>query len=165
MDISKNISKTYRESRQEKSYPMYQKSINMGLIAGIGMGLFLMLINSNIEGIHTSWSLAKYAILGLVLGYGLYQYKQASPEGKTFKYGITHGVLISIIAAMTLVGVNTLINSVGIDGLITERYNLQATNLANLIILDVVLLFECAVFGMILTFIWLQLFKESKPAE
>jgi hypothetical protein len=149
---------------QEQNLPSYRRLVQYGLLAGLGMSLFLLWINSSVSGIHTGWSMVKYLILGGFPGLLMYQNKKASPSGYTFKYGIILGLITSVVAAPVLIAASTLMSSVGLEAIVTERYNLRANNLLNTMTNNGVFLFDSMVFGMILNFMWLQLFKDAKPA-
>lgn len=141
-------------------------SLQYGLFAGLTMGVIIALINlATHHQVHTALSLSKYAILGVIIGVALYRYKKEIPQGQIFKRGIRHGAIITFYSAIMLVLMNTLINSLGVPDLITERFLLTADNLPNLFTINGVLFFECLVLGMIWTFIWLQVFKDPKPAK
>lgn len=166
MEIAENIKhKQVIKEPQESRFPFYTKGLVGGIMAGIGMGLGLLLINSKIEGVHTGWSFAKYLVLGLILSMLIGEYKASSAKGKTFKDGIVLGGFTTLCSAVVLIVFNTLINALGIDSIQTTRYNVEADSLSNILMLNGVLFFECFVFGMVFTFIWLQFFKDAKPAQ
>lgn len=166
MEIAEDIKQhSIITENREPRFPFYTKGLTSGLIAGLGMGIFLLLINSTVDGVHTGWSFTKYLILGIVLATLIGQYKASSAKGKTFKGGIVLGGFTTLCSAVALVVFNTLINVVGIEAIQTIRYNVEADTLSNLLMQNGVLFFECLVFGMVFTFIWLQFFKDAKPAK
>lgn len=166
MEIAENIKQKHVIKESEESrFPFYTKALMGGIMAGIGMGLVLLMINSTVEGVHTGWSFAKYLVIGLILAILIGEYKASSAKGKTFKDGIVLGGFTTLCSAVVLIAFNTLINAVGIESIQTTRYNVEADSLSNILMLNGVLFFECLVFGMVFTFIWLQFFKDVKPAQ
>lgn len=143
-----------------------KQSLFYGVVAGFLMGLVVALINLATEDtVHTALSLTKYIVLGAVIGVALNKYKEVVPSGQIFKRGIRHGALITFFGAIMLIVMNSVINLVDVPALMTERFLLAADNLPNLMTINGVLFFECLVMGMIWTFIWLQVYKDPKPAK
>jgi hypothetical protein len=165
MDILTNRNDISYKQPQTRPFPHYAKSIRFGMLAGLGMGLYLVLINLLAQGPHPLLSFLKYLILGGFLAVILYQYKKASPAGKTFKNGIRLGLFTSLVAALMLLAFNVLVFASAKELVIITKFQLAADNLFNAVIINGVLFFETLVFGMILTFICLQFLKDPAPAE
>lgn len=167
MDSTKEIRYETKSSEAQKTkFPLQKQSLLYGAISGFLMGLVVALINLGTGNeVHTGLSLTKYLVLGIVLGIALNRYKHLVPAGQTFKGGIRHGALITFYAAIMLIVMNSVINLADVPALITERFLLAADNVPNLMTINGVLFFECLVMGMIWTFIWLQIYKDPKPAK
>jgi hypothetical protein len=144
---------------------VYRKTaIGYGLFAGLLMGLYLLLTSSYINGNHAGVAFMKYLILGGFIGQLLYRFKRRTPAGKTFKYGIGVGATLTLTAALTLAVSILILNGFG-EATTIKTYFSQSENDISSYVLAGVSFFECLVAGMILTFIFLQSFKEGKPAE
>jgi hypothetical protein len=144
--------------------PFYRMSINYGLLAGALMGIFLAFGGFYITGDQASFGFAKYLILSVALGVLLNQVKVASPEGSTFKDGITYGFMTTIIAAITTAVITLLVNGTGEAVTIQPYFNTSSGEALGSFVLAGIVFFEGLVAGLILTFIWLQLLKDRKPA-
>jgi hypothetical protein len=146
-------------------FPFYQKGINYGLTAGAIMGAISLLINSLIGANDIGWDFAKYLVLGIVLGRLLNKYKEFLPAGKVFKDGMVLGLFTSFVAAVTLAVINLGVGLLGLESGMVQKFGLEAETFISSLMMNGLMIFECLVFGMILTFVWLQLLKDPKPAE
>jgi integral membrane sensor domain MASE1 len=144
--------------------PFHRMAINYGLLGGALMGIFLAFGGFYITGDQASFGFAKYLILAVVLGVLLNKVKIASPEGNTFKDGITFGFITTIVAAITTAVITLIVNGTGEAVTIQPYFNTSSGAVLGSFVLAGIVFFEGLVAGLILTFIWLQLLKDRKPA-
>jgi hypothetical protein len=137
-----------------------------GLISGILMGMFLIILELTGQGANEGLKMVKYVFLGALLFYSLSAYKKSLPDGKIFKNGILLGLYTSFIAALSLIIFSALITGLTGGEIAFSKFTLDASaGLSQLLTLDILLFFEVIVFGMILTFISLQYLKDRKPTD
>ncbi len=150
------------ENQTDDNFQYWSKILKNGLWAGLTMMAYLVLLElSNSD--HTIWlKFVKYIFLAMILGILLKNAKNYYPPVAFFKQGIKLGAGTSIIAGLVLMGFNFLLFLVMPD-LSLNKFSLEASNIGQLIILDVVILFEIFVYGMIITFICLQFLKYQNP--
>lgn len=160
----------YRYEQQasfQKRNTFYQRSIVGGVVAGLLITLFFAFSGFYITGDQAAIGFAKYIVLGAVLGVLLYQLKLASPGGQTFKRGIVVGMATSVVAAV-ITAIGTLIIN-GLDQVdaatIYPYFKESSSEMLSAFTLAGVTFFEGIVAGLILTFIWLQIFKDRKRAK
>lgn len=151
----------------QKRNTFYQRSLLGGIVAGLLTTLFLAFSGFYITGENAGMGFAKYIVLGAVLGVLLYQLKAASPGGQTFKQGIVVGMATSVVAAIITAIGTLIINSMGqVDAATIYPYFKEASSeMLSAFVLAGVTFFEGIVAGLILTFIWLQIFKDRKRAK
>ncbi len=154
-----SLQEEYEENKQFSYLPVI---IRNGLIAGALMGTYLTLLQfANIE--NSIWlKFVKYLFLMMVLGIVLKNAKNYYPPVSYFRQGLKIGAGISVIAASVLMVLNIILFSFDAD-LSFNKFSLEAQNIGQLMILDVTILFEVFVYGMILTFICLQFLKYQNP--
>ena len=160
----------YRDERVsdfQKRNSFYRRSLTGGVLAGLLTTLFLAFGGFYITGDNAGIGFAKYVVLAAVLGVLLYQLKSASPSGQTFKQGIVVGMATSTVAAI-ITAIGTLIIN-GLDQVdaatIYPYFKEASSETLSAFILAGVTFFEGIVAGLILTFIWLQIFKDRKRAK
>jgi len=140
----------------------YRKAIFLGLGSGALMSLFLATSGFYITGDSAAVGFAKYLVLAAALGVLLSQVKRNTPKGTTFKNGISTGMLLSLVSAVTI-AVLTLIVNGAIDPGTIQPYSQKGAGVAiSSLTLAGVSFFEGIVAGMILTFIWLQILKDRR---
>lgn len=133
-----------------------------GLLAGILMAAFLILVQVA-QTDHSPWlKFVKYFILAAFLGLALKKTKNDHAPLTFFKRGIQLTIGISLVAGITLVLINSLLYFLAPE-MTFNKFTLEAENVGELLILNVALLFEVFVYGMILGFIFLQLLKYQDP--
>lgn len=160
------IDKNENVVSEDYGFPFYRKGTQYGLIAGAIMSGIALLVNAlTSDSAIIGWGFIKYLALGLVLGQLLNNYKRYLPEGKLFKDGMVLGLYSSSVAAVTLAVLNILINLLGIGAGSIEKFGLPNNSFGNMLVVNGLLVFECIVFGLVLTFAWLQLLKDPQPAE
>lgn len=159
VDKNENVKTT------DYGYPIFQKSLYYGGIAGIAMVLISIVIGL-LAGTETpGWDYLKYIILGLALGHQLNNYKDYLPSGKIFKDGLVVGAYTSIIAAVVMSGIDFLVSMTGFETSFANKFRLEADSFGGVLTIVGLSAIECVVYGLILTFVWLQLLKDPKPAE
>jgi hypothetical protein len=138
----------------------------LGLISGLLMGVFLVLLEVLGAGSNEGLKMVKYVFMGGLLFYGLSSYKKSLPDGKIFKNGILLGLYTSFIAAISLLLFSVIITGFSGGEIAFSKFTMDASSgFSQMITLEIVLLFEVIVFGMILTFISLQYLKDGTPTE
>lgn len=157
--------KTERAESQEihRNYPFYRYGARQGLLAGLLMGIYLLVLRFAGYGGQLALDMLKYLILAAVLGYSLYDYRGFLPRGRFFGNGILLGLLITFVSAITLIGFLLVSFAFGADvtGSI-GKFAIDIDTVSEILVLHGALFFEVLVFGMILTFIWLQGFKTRR---
>jgi hypothetical protein len=143
-------------------FNFYNLSIRNGILAGMLMSAYLVMLQlTNID--HTIWlKFVKYLFLGIVLAASLKKAKTYLPPLTFFKRGLQLGAVISTVSALIIMVSNLLLFTID-PNLSFNKFNLEADSLGQLSILNITLLFEVFVYGMILTFIFLQFFKYQNP--
>lgn len=155
----KNTSKVVATAlNNPPSFNYLDKIIKNGVLGGVLMGAYLLVLQlSNTD--HTIWlKFVKYLFLAAVLGVALVKAKDYFPPVTYFKRGIQVGAGIAVFSGLTLMAINFALYFLNPE-LAFNKFNLEAKNIGEIIILDVVILFETFVYGMILTFICLQFLK------
>jgi hypothetical protein len=149
---------------QPKPFSFFRTGNRLGLISGILMSIFLFALDFLELGSSSGMKMLKYVILGGILLYGLQMYKRTLPKGQIFKKGILFGLYTTFISAITLIAAILVAYSL-IPGFSLIKFSLEAVSLKDILLLEGVVFFEILIFGMILTFIWLQYLKDREPAE
>ena len=144
----------------------YYTAAGYGGAAGILMGCYLLLTGDYITGFHPGIALSKYLILGTAIALFLNWFKSVYNGEKIFRKGMKYGLFTTVVSAVTL-AVFSLIASSFYHTETTGNYFLNdgSSDLQSGFTLAGVTFFECFVAGMILTFIWLQLFKGNNATD
>jgi hypothetical protein len=145
-------------------FSFFKTGNKLGLISGILMSLFLFALDYLALGSSSGMKMLKYVILGGILLHGLRMYKHTLPKGQIFKQGILFGAYTTFVSALTLIAAILVAYSL-IPDFSLIKFSLEAATLKDILLLEGVVFFEILIFGMILTFIWLQYLKDRKPAE
>jgi hypothetical protein len=159
VDKNENVKST------DYGYPLLQKSLLYGGISGLVMVFISIVIGATAGVENAGWDYLKYIILGLALGHQLNNYKTYLPSGKIFKDGLVAGTYTSIIAALVMSGVDFLVSLTGFETSFANKFRLDTDSLGGALTVVGLSSIECVVYGLILTFVWLQLLKDPKPAE
>ncbi len=169
MDKNTNIIKIDKNNYRESGTTNPDKNINLdnfsrtrngirlGILGGIGMAMFLVAAQLT-AGESMVLKFLKHIALFGVLGYGLNAQKTYMQDNYGFKYGIQLGVIITATSAITLALMNVIMFLISPD-LAFDKFSMQADSVGHLAVLSGVLFFEVLVFGMIITFIFLQAIK------
>ena len=133
----------------------WQFAATYGVIAGVLMGLFLGLL----QGINYDKSIAmkfvKYIFLIVLIGLGIKRYMKYLTPTTVFQNGIKMGAAITLIAAIVLSLANIAIYSIFGPGSV-DKFTYSANTMGDALVLEGVTFFEVLVFGMIITFCWVQ---------
>ncbi len=159
------VDKNEQVKTTDYGYPVFQKSLYYGGLAGIAMVLISIVIGLTAGTENPGWDYLKYIILGLALGHQLNTYKDYLPSGKIFKDGLVVGAYTSIVAAVVMSGIDFLVSMTGFETSFANKFRLEADSFGGVLTIVGLSAIECVVYGMILTFVWLQLLKDPKPAE
>lgn len=150
---------------EDYNFPFKRKSLIYGSAAGVSMVIVSLLIAMVTGNEQPGWDYLKYIFLGVALGMVLNNYKSYLPEGKVFKDGMVLGLYTSVIAAIVMVMLNFVINLLGIETTFAGKFGIEADSFGSILTILGLLAIECIGYGLILTFAWLQLLKDPKPAE
>lgn len=148
----------------EHGFPFFRTAVSYGLISGAIMGLYLVLLNAFTEDPSTFAKFMKHLVMIPLIGMAISAYKRALPEGKIFKDGLKLGLLISAITAVTLSMLNFILYFIA-PALTFEQFMNESNDLGSVFINSAYLFVEVFVFGLIITFCWLQFKKDGKPAD
>jgi len=159
------VDKNEQVRSENYGFPFYRKGAVYGLTAGLIMSAVALIIGLLAGPESLGWDFLKYLVLGFVLGRLLSLYKAYLPSGKVFKDGILLGLYTAFVAALTMAAVNLIVGLAGMETGILQKFGLEAATFGEALALNGLLIFECLVFGLILTFVWLQLLKDPRPAE
>ena len=133
----------------------------LGVSAGVGMALFLFALNFFGAEESIGLKFIKYLILAGFLAFGLSGYKNQLGEYFKFKKGITYGLFIAFISALSLVFLNLLAFGFS-DQIAFEKFQLEPNTFGQTALISGAIFFEVLVYGMIITFIILQYLKTKQ---
>lgn len=132
-------------------------STRYGLAAGIGISIVLLLFQLSGNDFSPFAKLVKYLVLASVVGVSLNNYKKLVPE-RIFIKGLSFGLKLSIVAAITVVLVNIVLFLINPE-IAFSKYSLVPDTFSKMGMISGVLFFETLVFGSLITFIVLQYLK------
>jgi hypothetical protein len=144
--------------QKEKNRIIIRKGISGGLIAGALMGLYLFIMELSLTDPSSMVKFGKYLFLAAVLGYFLTKARRRNKDRYFFKRGALLGITISFISALTIILINGMAFFSGSEATF-DKFTMHASSFGQFLLIDGVILFEIVVYGMILTFIWLQYLK------
>ncbi len=147
-------------------FNFYSFAGSRGLLAGILMGLYVLMLEVLGAGDSLALKLLKYFFLAIVMYRALRTYKFVSPAGKTFKNGIVMGAGITIVSGLVFVALHLL--SFFIDqSVVFDRFTLNSrvTDFPKALMLSWAYLLETFVVGMTIAFISLQFLKDAAPPK
>ena len=170
MEVSKKdeiviVDKNENVETKNYGFPFYRKGLTYGLFSGLIMGGISLLISLIVGEDRIGWDFLKYLVLGLALGQLLNTYKTYLPEGKVFKDGMQLGIYTSFVAAVTMAVLTLVISLLGVESGILQKYGLESDSVGDALLINGLMVFECLVFGMILTFVWLQSLKDPTQSK
>jgi len=145
----------------EKSNWFDSHTLSWGIAAGLGMSLFLVILQSVSLNNTVALKFFKYIFLAIFIFYGLSKQKVRLGENYRFKNGMMAGGWITFYSGIVLAIMNVLL-FVGTDSLAFDKFTETGTTLGSVGLISGVLFFEVMIFGLILTFIWLQFIKPKR---
>ena len=133
--------------------------IRRGIEAGALMSILLVILEASVtEDVAQGLRFLQYLILTAFIYLALKSARDHYPAVGFFQEGIQIGAGISVVSAATVILVNLLSYLLG--GAVTlEKYSHGNESFGEFLSTNGILLFEIFVFGMIITFIWLQYLK------
>ena len=126
-----------------------------GTLAGVLMGLFLGFLQAINYDQSIAMKFVKYIFLIGVIGLALKRYVRYLHPDTYFQNGIKMGAAITLVAAFVLSVVNIIAFSIFGPGSI-DKFAYVADNTGTALVLEGVTFVEVLVFGMIITFCWVQ---------
>lgn len=159
------VDKRKNVKSEDYGFPFRKRVTQYGLATGLIMSAVSIVISAIAGTDNIGWDFLKYLVLAFALGRLLKEYKTYLPAGKVFKDGLVLGMYTSFVVAITMTAVNLIVGLIGLEYGFLQKYGMEADSFGHTLLINGLMIFECVVFGMILTFIWLQLLKDAKPAE
>lgn len=151
------------KATSNNSFKFYRDGTRWGILAGVGMAAFLVLIQLGSMGDSIGLKFFNYLALALVLAFGLSIQRNYLQEEYNFKNGIMLGAYMTFVSAISLALMNILIFFTT-DNLAFDKFSMEGNTFGNVMLVNGVLFFEVLVFGMIATFICLQFIKPKRPS-
>lgn len=161
--VSDQEATKHNQSRTEQiTSPLTIEAILYGATAGLLMSLFISVSGFYITGENAGFGFLKFLILGAALYPLLVRTKLRTPAGNSVKNGIGAGMMASLAAGVVSAVAILLFNSkAALSGGVEGSRDLAI----NQFTLAGISFFECLVAGLILSLIFLQFLKDSKPAK
>ena len=139
-------------------FRLMRQSLIWGIQAGLWMGIFILVVNVLGGRDNIALKFVKYLFLVGILGWVLYRYRKANRTMTFFQKGIVLGAMTTFFSALTFLLVD-LIVSVANPNLSFSRFGYEIDSTLDFLVVNGSLMLEILIFGMIGTFIWLQLLK------
>lgn len=134
-------------------------SAKWGILGGIGMAFTLLLFQISGNDYSPSLKLVNYIFLLVAVTVCLSVLKKKY-SGDFFVKGLSTGIKLGLIAGVFLAAVNVILYLISPE-LAFSKYSLIPDSPMDMFFISAVLFFESFVFGGIMTFITLQLLKNS----
>ncbi len=151
-------------SASEHGFRFWKVAISYGVLGGVLMGLYLLLLNMASDDPSSWLKFSKHLIMIPIMGVVLKQYKAHLPEGKIFKDGIKLSAAVATLAAFTLIIFDHILWFVAPE-ISFEQFMNENNSYADLFINDSYLAVETWVFTMVTGFVWLQWIKDAKQPD
>ena len=152
------------QTASPKPFRFNASALSWGLMAGLFMGVYLLFLQMSMADGSVGWTFAKHLFLAGFLGWGLWKYHEIDDSTKFFQRGILLGAMTTFYAALTLVAVAFAVAGIAPD-LAFDKFGQAIDSPSDLIVTNTALFLEVLVFGMVLTFIWLQYLKNRPDAK
>lgn len=136
-------------------------SLKYGLAAGLSMGLALLMLQLFCFEYAPYLKLTKYLFLIIFIA-AMLSFLRKRFEDNFFTNGLVSGLRTAFTAGLTLAIMNILIYALAPEFAFT-KYTLIPDRVFEAIAVSGILFFETFVFGGIITFFFLQMFKSSGP--
>lgn len=151
------------ENKNQPTYKFYEKGIGYGLISGLLMSLYLLLLRGVGEGGNMPLKFLTFLILGGVITYAINERRGQNKKGELFRKGILTGVFISFVAASTILLFETAVYLLNYEWLVPMFKN-KITGVIEFAAFSSIMFLQTMLFGLILTFIALQYYKRPQVA-
>lgn len=151
-----------KNQKENISLRINQRILSNGLLAGFLMSIYLIFLQVNGYDQSLFLKFGKYLLLAIILFLVLNQAKKILPPISFFKRGIKIGAGVTLLAGIIIALTNFALFFIN-NAWAFNKFNMQPKGLPELLILDVTMLFEVFVYGMIITFIILQFLKYQSP--
>jgi hypothetical protein len=149
----------------EGRFPFYPYAIGGGLLTALVMGIYLFIVSMAANEPSTGLFFVIVFFLVPVLGLLLHRYKRALPAGKIFKDGIKLGAATSIATGLGLNLLYFVMYAVNVDAAANMFFYFDE-GFGDVLVSSTMIVGIIFVFGMIITFCWLQYLKDGeKPAD
>ncbi len=139
-------------------FDLVKDGIPLGLQAGIAMAIYLFLIDLLGGGDIIALKFLKYAFLAYFLWIGLSKVSDLMIRGKVFRNGIKEGAVITFFSGIALSVVNLIAFLIN-PAISFEKFGVVSDSFGSFMVVSGAIFFEVLVFGLIITFIWLQILK------
>lgn len=166
------------KTRKEKIQEMYtpdnnnststsfadNKTISLGVMSGVSMALYLIVLELTMRESFGAIVYFQYLLLAAFIFLALRENEKARAAGRVFQRGLTIGIIVSAISGLLMV-LTTLAFSVILPEYSLDQFGLADNNISRQIVTGFGMALETFVFGMILTFIFLQFMKKSSSSR
>lgn len=159
------IKEKYNSSQTNNSsfFPKNNYVVSLGLIAGVLMSLYLLALNLMTNSDFGFSKYFQYLILAGFLYMALAKNEKAKAEGGVFQNGLRVGALVSIFSSLALVLTDLLFSFISPE-LAFRQFNSEVVGITQHLASSFGLALEVFVFGMIITFIFLQ-FQKNRSSS
>ncbi|MGB3546677.1 MAG: DUF4199 domain-containing protein [Saprospiraceae bacterium] len=152
------------KTRVAEGFNLARRGRNYGILTGVIMAVYLVIINVALNDPSFLANLPMHLVFIPILGLALNAYKRYLPEGKIFKDGIQLGGYIAGTAAVTIIIINAILSLISPKLSFQQFYN-EGNSFPDVMINGIMLAMTVFVFGMLITFIYIQFMKDDKPAD
>jgi len=144
------------------AYPYLKKGLGIGLQAGAAMALLLSILQfSEWQESFIYLRYTKYLILFVFIAFGIRSQQGQMNSTWRFKHGIKLGSIATAVSASTILIINALYFAF-VDNYDFSKFNKEVVDIKSFAVVNGAVFFEVLVFGMIATFLALQLLKGKR---
>lgn len=162
-----NQSTTSQEpiQRNPADFNWFGEGILYGVIGAVVTAVILF-VTADADGYQgLGWKFISLFGLGAVVYYSLVRYEKFLYPDMIFNRGVTYGLFVTLIAAFTLLIINTLVFIVTGGRGQVDMLSYQVNSVTDFMVAEGIWMFVTLVFGGLFTFIGLQFVKTTAPAE
>ncbi len=145
------------------SFDVSKHARNYGVMLGVAIAIYLLIINLVFEEVPTGMRFAKYLFIIPVVWVAALDYAKRLPPGKVFKAEIGYLMRLAFYAAATVIVLNLLMFTV--SGQSFDQFMQDGETFAGAMINCGFLFFETVVIVMAVSFVFLQAFKTGGSPE
>lgn len=135
-----------------------------GIVAGLGMGAYILLLHAIGAVDIIALKFMKYLVLAGILGTVLSKYRKLNSTATFFQNGISIGSVISFTSAITFLLVNFVV-TILTPALSFTKFGKTVDTPFDFLVISGGTFFEILVFGLIGTFIWIQILKRRADRD